>query len=85
MDVFGKRFQHELEQMKKDVAKWQTSPELYLSPLLQPSQTDGDQGHRPRSSVDTIPLLDEKPASAVAATGADAVAAPNGMVVTEKK
>lgn len=28
IDVFGKRFQNELEQLKKDVAKWQTSPEI---------------------------------------------------------
>jgi hypothetical protein len=26
--VFGKRFQNELEQLKKDVAKWQNSPIL---------------------------------------------------------
>ena len=35
IDVFGKRFQNELEQMKKDVAKWQTSPDL-ASPMLTP-------------------------------------------------
>ena len=28
IDVFGTRFQKELEQLKKDVANWQTSPEL---------------------------------------------------------
>lgn len=28
IDVFGKRFQRELEQLKKDVATWQFSPEL---------------------------------------------------------
>ncbi|PUU74499.1 hypothetical protein B9Z19DRAFT_1092689 [Tuber borchii] len=41
IDVFGKRFQNELEQLKKDVAKWQSSPRLnesnedtkYLEPL----------------------------------------------------
>lgn len=28
IDIFGKRFQKELEQLKKDVATWQFSPEL---------------------------------------------------------
>ncbi|KAM0670509.1 hypothetical protein BB8028_0003g04060 [Beauveria bassiana] len=37
IDVFGKRFQKELEAMKTEVVKWQTSPELMLtSPLMQP-------------------------------------------------
>ncbi|KAG6127983.1 hypothetical protein E4U35_004205 [Claviceps purpurea] len=37
IDVFGKRFQKELEAMKAEVLKWQTSPELMLqSPLLTP-------------------------------------------------
>ncbi|KAG5922659.1 hypothetical protein E4U61_004778 [Claviceps capensis] len=37
IDVFGKRFQKELEAMKAEVLKWQTSPELMLqSPLLMP-------------------------------------------------
>ncbi|KAG6037196.1 hypothetical protein E4U41_005266 [Claviceps citrina] len=37
IDVFGKRFQTELEAMKAEVLKWQTSPELMLqSPLLTP-------------------------------------------------
>lgn len=35
IDVFGKRFQNELEQMKKEVAKWQNSPDM-TSPLLTP-------------------------------------------------
>ncbi|KAI9823898.1 MAG: hypothetical protein M1832_002216 [Thelocarpon impressellum] len=39
IDVFGKRFQTELEQLKKDVARWQTSPGMdnaLASPLLTP-------------------------------------------------
>ena len=35
IDVFGKRFQIELEQLRKDVAKWQNSPDM-ASPLLTP-------------------------------------------------
>lgn len=71
IDVFGTRFQKELEQMKKDVAKWQTSPETMNSPLLTPKAEGGAatpqvrddsqaaNGHRRgESSVDDIPLLD---------------------------
>ena len=36
IDVFGKRFQTELEQLKRDVAKWQNSPDISLSPDLTP-------------------------------------------------
>lgn len=52
MDVFGKRFQKELEQMKRDVAKWQTSPDTSAknmnSPLInatdsQPRKEDGQE------------------------------------------
>ena len=71
IDVFGTRFQKELEQMKKDVAKWQASPEVFSSPLMtpkpqdgsitpQPTATDnGKSGHRrSEGSIDQIPLLD---------------------------
>jgi hypothetical protein len=68
MDVFGKRFQKELEQMKRDVAKWQNSPGAFMSPPNGPSDAadgsrdeDGnvEKGHRKRRSIDSIPLLDE--------------------------
>jgi hypothetical protein len=41
IDVFGQRFQRELEQLKKDVAKWQSTPDLMgksglSSPILDP-------------------------------------------------
>jgi hypothetical protein len=37
IDVFGKRFQKELEAMKAEVLRWQNTPELMLqSPLLAP-------------------------------------------------
>jgi hypothetical protein len=32
IEVFGKRFQKELEALKKDVAKWQNSPEAGVAP-----------------------------------------------------
>lgn len=34
IDIFGKRFQNELEQLKKDVAKWQSSPSTATSPEI---------------------------------------------------
>lgn len=73
IDVFGKRFQKELEQLRRDVAKWQASPEGHVSPLLSPegTQTTGTQllddaskhpeKEKSGSSIDSIPLLDAKP------------------------
>ena len=56
MDVFGKKFQNELEQMKKDVAKWQNSPnETFISPPLAP-----DEGLQMKKGVESIPLLEEQ-------------------------
>ncbi|KAI5795629.1 hypothetical protein EDC01DRAFT_652968 [Geopyxis carbonaria] len=55
IDVFGKRFQKELDQLKKDMAKWQNSP-------------DTPHGENPPSlkdstSVDNIPQLDSQATS----------------------
>ena len=47
IDVFGKRFQNELEQLKKDVAKWQTSPDMVTSPDITP-KTPGEDGSTAR-------------------------------------
>lgn len=71
IDVFGKRFQKELEQLKKDVAKWQSSPDYTTSPLLTPGLGATEQGSRllndlaitpgeelDRSSLERIPTLD---------------------------
>ncbi|KAI0472171.1 hypothetical protein GGR56DRAFT_657231 [Xylariaceae sp. FL0804] len=45
IDVFGKRFQKELEAMKAEVAKWQTSPELMLqTPTLGPVDGSKSEG-----------------------------------------
>ncbi len=70
MDVFGKRFQKELEQLRKDVAKWQNSPAAMFSPPSGPVDGEGSpietrdkngngKGHGKRESIDKIPLLDE--------------------------
>lgn len=73
IDVFGKRFQNELEEMKREVAKWQESPNLTTSiPLILPTAgldlgkaTDGttdayEHGDKETSSVDHIPSLSEE-------------------------
>ncbi|KIV90661.1 hypothetical protein PV10_05293 [Exophiala mesophila] len=57
MDIFGKRFQKELEQMKRDVAKWQNSPGTMDSPPSRPE--DATEGQAKRKSIDRIPLLDD--------------------------
>ena len=60
--------------MKKDVAKWQTSPDVFSSPLMTPkaedgsvtpqqqrgtAETNGTSGHeRSESSIDRILMLD---------------------------
>lgn len=62
MDIFGKRFQKELEQMKLDVAKWQNSPGAMFSPPIGPTDAEGksrEGGNEKRRSIDRIPLLDE--------------------------
>ncbi|KAI1485960.1 hypothetical protein F5X96DRAFT_286603 [Biscogniauxia mediterranea] len=52
IDVFGKRFQKELEAMKAEVAKWQSSPEMMLqSPLMTPAPAPEGEGREP--SLDT--------------------------------
>lgn len=70
IDIFGKRFQTELEQLKKDVAKWQASPDIITSPDLTPKIPDeattpvGHLNERVetewRKSIDGIPMLDSK-------------------------
>lgn len=70
IDVFGKRFQNELEAMKAEVAKWQNSPEMMTSPIMTPKtdagtelSTTNEQDaklHTRNGSVDKIPLLSEQ-------------------------
>lgn len=74
IDVFGKRFQNELEQLKKDVAKWQTSPGPVISPIVTPkveNKANTPQTHElgtshqqigleRKPSIDQIPMLDSK-------------------------
>ncbi|KAH8694125.1 hypothetical protein BGW36DRAFT_361946 [Talaromyces proteolyticus] len=69
IDVFGNRFQKELEELKRDVAKWQSSPDFTTSPALTPGLSE--QGSRAlgdlmtttadetdKASLERIPTLD---------------------------
>ena len=57
IDVFGKRFQNELEQLKKDVAKWQTSPDVAGSPTM---TAKGEDSGIPAQSLSMEPALGEE-------------------------
>lgn len=84
IDVFGKRFQNELEAMRREVQKWQNSPDMMQSPLLTPrhdgaelgavheSDNGNKNGHGRSRSVDKIPLLSDQ---IEGATGTDGGAA----------
>ncbi len=72
VDVFGKRFQNELEALRKDVAKWQNSPADGAMGMNSPplggdlsgngngdgSVNAGADVVRTEEAVDEIPLLD---------------------------
>lgn len=72
IDVFGKRFQKELESMKAEVTKWQNSAEmLAASPSLGPSNDSGtletspadaskEKGNSADDDVSGIPLLNDE-------------------------
>ncbi|KAF7558966.1 hypothetical protein G7046_g5194 [Stylonectria norvegica] len=66
IDVFGKRFQKELEAMKAEVEKWQNSPEQEPhSPVLTPqpaesgTQGNAPHGQAPSASTSQIPTSEE--------------------------
>ena len=80
MDIFGKKFQTELEQMKKDVAKWQSSPN---GQIMNPPFGEGEGGES-KKSIDMISLLDDKVSGEpeAKATGADILA--DGTTIERK-
>lgn len=61
IDVFGKRFQNELEEMRKEVQKWQSSPDLALStPPTEATKSPLSSAEGGSGGVDSIPLLSEE-------------------------
>lgn len=72
IDVFGKRMEKELESMRKEVAKWQNTPEGRTIVDAAPAGgaeggdggnkagKDGKADHSRSKSVDDIPPLDQK-------------------------
>ncbi|KAI9645929.1 hypothetical protein NHQ30_005366 [Ciborinia camelliae] len=86
IEVFGKRFQNELEEMRREVQKWQNTPELVISPLMTPRTEGGEilgengeakgPGHLRRTSLDKIPLLNDQIGSTGIDGGARDVAKP---------
>ncbi|KAH7309427.1 hypothetical protein B0I35DRAFT_439941 [Stachybotrys elegans] len=87
IDVFGKRFQKELEAMKSEVMKWQNTPDvMFQSPLMTPhpdapgaptgsiSAPEGDAGKATAESEKGLLSAMDKPAGAVArATAMDQI------------
>ncbi|KAF9892882.1 hypothetical protein FE257_000471 [Aspergillus nanangensis] len=76
IDVFGNRFQKELEALKRDVARWQSSPEGATSPTILPGSDNTaavetqvlddsakDNGGSEKTSLEQIPLLDSPAAT----------------------
>ncbi|PYH90884.1 hypothetical protein BO71DRAFT_386741 [Aspergillus ellipticus CBS 707.79] len=90
IDIFGKRFQKELEELKKDVARWHSSPEGANSPTLasdngassevKPQNEAGVSGNggSDKASIDQIPLLDAH------STGVDGSHVADNTVVRER-
>ncbi|KAM4064789.1 putative membrane protein [Hirsutella rhossiliensis] len=67
IDVFGKRFQKELEAMKAEVLKWQNTPELMLqSPVMAPRPEE--------SAAHTSPGQNEQSSDFIAAAGTEPTA-----------
>ncbi|TVY58902.1 putative membrane protein [Lachnellula cervina] len=74
IDVFGNRFQKEMEAMKREVQKWQNSPDMTTSPFMTPKLDGGQElgamsegadsenpgSHARSRSVDRIPLLSDQ-------------------------
>lgn len=99
MDVFGMRFQKELEAMKRDVAKWQQSPEgMMVSPPLgavdaavggmKDATDNAEKAKRNSGGIEQIPMLDEKTGTPieekVGTTAVDLAVADAGNTVERK-
>lgn len=71
IDIFGKRFQRELEELKRDVARWQSTPEgstTPFTPFMESTNASSAEGpltngsESDKTGLDQIPPL-EPPAS----------------------
>lgn len=83
IDVFGKRMEKEVEAMRREVAKWQNTPEgrtlLDATPAVEKSEDHASatspvqdkSDHLRSQSVDEIPLLDQKQGSTATANRDD--------------
>ena len=84
IDVFGKRFQKELEQLRRNVAQWQASPEFATSPIATPvtrpavGVSSGDKGRvadhateMDKANLDRIPPLDATTSTIATGVGTD--------------
>ncbi|KFX98933.1 hypothetical protein V490_02033 [Pseudogymnoascus sp. VKM F-3557] len=70
IDVFGKRFQNELEEMRKEVQKWQSSPDLAIgTPPADATKSPLSSADGGSSSVENIPLLNDERHSATGIDG----------------
>lgn len=64
IDVFGRRMEKEFEALKKEVAKWQATPEGKhilddTDPALKAVKSESQvSAHGPSESIESIPLLD---------------------------
>ncbi|KAF1353523.1 hypothetical protein BDV97DRAFT_346727 [Delphinella strobiligena] len=74
IDVFGKRMEKELNSLRKEVAKWQATPDgkavfdSLPTPGAEPSTVQLKADHSRSQSVDDIPLLNDQKQSATTAT-----------------
>ncbi|KAF3760243.1 hypothetical protein M406DRAFT_269654 [Cryphonectria parasitica EP155] len=97
IDVFGKRFQRELEVLKAEVAKWHVSPDGTLSPSMTPLAEPGVAGAKeagagvyttePLAHIDSIPLLNEERVNQIVAAHSSGVDTDGGArdVARERK
>jgi hypothetical protein len=63
IDVFGNRFQKEMEAMKKEVQKWQNSPDMGAGGMDTPGEASSEAAEQMdglKEEVDKIPLLQEE-------------------------
>jgi len=87
IDIFGKRFQKELEELKKDVAQWQSSPESATTPLIEPSNPSPTKMPPPDVSAESEKAIDQIPSleSTMSSTGAQHLDSPEDSVMRERR